>query len=358
MFQGETAFPALDRAFDSGDEGFDLQGVILVLSFDPEMAPGLEIKIEATEPGAFHIDHRIHLPSQILEMQGIAIRACLGRVQQSLPGVAKGLQLTVKRSPKGVHQQSAQIRGCPHGGRQLFVELGQAERTVGQPTGTESPCFHMGIQGTVQPTGGVERDLARVRWEQLTAEGIATILVTTAQQDLTQLEPHQPRPTDAQISLHCQWLQPQGPFSTQAAIEPLPALLRRQGQLHPVDGESLGHPAVSRRCSSHLHATTTPGQKHPTRQPVRSKGGFEVPLHHRTNGGHGQNATSSSQPLKASSPVLGQANRAGTGFIHSDAEIRSKRLKRTTHPTGCADRSVHRGAQQRTEALQRIAIQL
>ena len=337
VFERETPFTPLDRTFNAGDERFGLKGVILILAFDPEMAPGLEIKIETTQPGTAHIDHRIHLTSQVRQVQRVTITTRAGRLQQSLPGVAKGLQLTIECSPKGVHQQRAQVRGHPHGGRTIFTELRQAERAGGEPAGTESPSLHLGIQGAVQSSGGLEGELPRIRWEELTGEGVAPILIATAQQDLTQPQPHQPWSTETEISLHRQRLKTQGSLSAQPPVEPLPALLRRQGKFNSINRESFSHPAIGRRGSGHFQPSATPAQQHFTWKPVRTKRRLEVSLHHRANGGHGENASSPGQTLESTLPILGQTNRSGTGFTDRDPEVRSQRLERTTYTTGRTD---------------------
>ena len=84
---------------------------------------------------------------------------------------------------------------------------------------------------------------------------------------------------------------------------------------------------------------------------------MEVSLHHRANGGHGENASSPGQTLESTIPVLGQTNRSGTGFTDRDTDVRSQRLERTTHTTGRTDRSIHRGSQKRADALERIESQ-
>ena len=75
------------------------------------MASGIEIKIETTDPRTAQIDHRIHLPAEILNTQRFAVTVVQARLQQSLTGISQGLELPIKIAAECVDQQCAQI-GC------------------------------------------------------------------------------------------------------------------------------------------------------------------------------------------------------------------------------------------------------
>jgi len=49
MLKGELPLSRLQGAAEGGHERFDLECVIDVIAFDPEMAAGLEFKIEVTQ---------------------------------------------------------------------------------------------------------------------------------------------------------------------------------------------------------------------------------------------------------------------------------------------------------------------
>ena len=111
MSKGELPLSSLQWTFNPCSEGFHLQGVIRILTLDPQMTSGLEIKIETTEPRTGQIDHRIHLPAEILKTEWFPFTVLQTRLQQRRPGVPQGLQLPIEIAAECLDQQRAQI-GC------------------------------------------------------------------------------------------------------------------------------------------------------------------------------------------------------------------------------------------------------
>ena len=130
MRKGERPLTSLNRTFNPSGEGFHLQGVIGIVALDPEMAFGLEIEIETIDPGTTEINHRIHLPAQILKTEGLTVTVLLTRLQQGSAGVAQSLQLPVEIAAEGVDQQRAQIGGRTVACEIILVEAGQAQGAV------------------------------------------------------------------------------------------------------------------------------------------------------------------------------------------------------------------------------------
>ena len=66
MRKGELPLSSLQWTFNPCGEGFHLQGVIGIVTLDPQMTSGIEIEIETTDSRTGQIDHRIHLPAEVL----------------------------------------------------------------------------------------------------------------------------------------------------------------------------------------------------------------------------------------------------------------------------------------------------
>ena len=75
------------------------------------MTSGLEIEIETTDARTGQIDHRIHLPAEILKTEWFPFTVLQTGLQQRRPGVPQGLQLPIEIAAESVDQQRAQV-GC------------------------------------------------------------------------------------------------------------------------------------------------------------------------------------------------------------------------------------------------------
>ena len=175
MGKRELALASLEGTVNSRGEGFHLQGVISVISLDPQMSPGVEIEIETTDPGTGQIDHRIQLTAQIFEAEGFTVAVLRTRIQQGLPGLAQSLQLSIQIAAECVDQQCAQIgcRALLQGG--ILIEFCQAEGAVAEPACAQPPHHGLTLERPIKPSLGIQGDLTGIGRQHFARDRVTTI---------------------------------------------------------------------------------------------------------------------------------------------------------------------------------------
>ena len=105
MRQRKPALATHQRAFKTGRERLDLQGIVRVVSLDPEMPPSLEIEVEICNLRTLEINDRVQLTPEILEMEGLDVAIVGLGLEQCFTRISQGTQLTIQRAAESVHEK-------------------------------------------------------------------------------------------------------------------------------------------------------------------------------------------------------------------------------------------------------------